>query len=117
MQAKIKLNPTLRESRNAHLASFGPGDFSPPDTDDTQERVAEALFEERSQDLEHLSDACGDVLSFREGYRNHPNAIELLSLIRDGTDNALLGSLLRNAVMDALFAECELAAEDKENWP
>jgi hypothetical protein len=94
------------------LRPCGEPSLQPKDYDDRAEQYAERIYAERSQDLEHLSDAMDWVL-YRKCGRNHPCAIDALKLIRDGNDDAELGRLIRETTLAALKDSCDDAGQEE----
>lgn len=87
---------------------------------ESRESAVEARTEELRrdiwQDLEHLADAFSDAAATvgyyrnrnRQGVHNHPQAVTLLTLLRDGTDEIEVVRLIR----EAMRAYIDQAAED-----
>ena len=79
------------------------------------EALAERLRADYWQDLEQLSDAFNDAGSTIAYYRSkevpHPLAVTFLTLARDGSDDAELGRMLREAMRDYIS---DKAADDAE---
>ena len=98
-------------------------------TDDGRELARKIHVEQRTeelkrdmwQDLEHLSDALSDM-AITVGYyrtlskygRNHPNAVRLLTLIRDGSDDLEAMRIIR-ADMQRYIAETAGSAAEQES--
>lgn len=81
------------------------------------EAMAEQLTADMWQDLEHLSDALDDAVyrlgNYRRGNAVHEQCVTLLTLIRDGSDDADLGRMLRLAARDYINGKALDEAEER----
>jgi hypothetical protein len=84
------------------------------------EQRTEELKRDMWQDLEHLSDAVSDM-AINVGYyrtlnkygRNHPDAVRLLTLLRDGSDDLEAMRLIRADMQRHIGEAAESAAEQE----
>ena len=103
---------------NMARAQLNYDNMLPPD-DSMREAAIEARTEQLSadywQDLEHLSDALSDVAGTVGWYRHrkpvHHDAVRLLTLLRDGSDDLELARMIREAAQRYIAATAGDEAE------
>ncbi len=79
------------------------------------ERLAEEMAQTYTNDLQIVSECTADVLDYApqlKNFRCHPKVIEILSLIRDGNDDAELGRLFRESTLAVIRSKAFQDAED-----
>lgn len=77
------------------------------------ERVAGEMAATYTSDLQIVSECTGDVLFYNPEFPgHHPKAPSILALIRDGSDDAELGRLFREATLAVIRSKAFQDAED-----
>lgn len=76
-------------------------------------RVATEMTATYTNDLQIVSECTGDVLFYNPEFPgHHPKAVAILALIRDGSDDAELGRLLRESTLSVIRNKADQDAED-----
>jgi hypothetical protein len=76
-------------------------------------RVATEMTATYTNDLQIVSECTGDVLFYNpEFLGHHPKALSILALIRDGSDDAELGRMFREATLSVIRSKATQDAED-----
>jgi len=77
------------------------------------ERVATEMTATYTNDLQIVSECTGDVLFYNPEFPgHHPQATAILALIRDGSDDAELGRVFREATLAVIRSKAFQDAED-----
>lgn len=76
------------------------------------ERVAAEMTATYTNDLQIVSECTGEVLYFNPDFSHHPKAVSILALIRDGSDDAELGRVFREATLAVIRSKAFQDAED-----
>lgn len=77
------------------------------------ERLATEMAETYTNDLQIVSECTADVLYYNPQFPgHHPKAPSILALIRDGSDDAELGRVFREATLSVIRSKAQQDAED-----
>lgn len=105
------------------FTNLGPGDFSDTRREEAVAREeainarAEQLVAEMWQDPEYLTDALGDAIGtvgyYRKDKANHPLAMTVLTLLRDGSDDIECMRIIREAAKDYIRDTASDRAEEE----
>lgn len=94
---------------------LGPGDLGWPDDGDKLQEAADDKYMDERTDLWALASQLDWLWYSPKEARHDPTAVEVLSLIANGADDAQLGKLIRERVHHELKKHCYQMAEDEAN--